>query len=289
MSSHPLLQRNTFHPFGNPRFAGNIPIGGHAANMKVTCHHLSYRYHTSQGPLVVLENVTFTAQAQEFIALVGPSGCGKTTLLKLLAGLLQPTAGRIEVNGDLQNGQPQQAMVFQEQSLLPWLTVQENVAFGLEAQGVGKRDRLAQAASWLEEVGLIAFADRYPHQLSGGMKQRAALARAFIVQPQLLLMDEPFNALDAQTKWLMQESLLRLWNAHRHTILYVTHDIEEAILLSDRVFVLRGRPGTILREFSIPLARPRNLLDRNHAAIQEVTQQIWGLLEADIRQNWQQG
>jgi len=257
--------------------------------MNVTCQHLSHCYRTQAGSLAVLNDVTFTIQTEEFVSIVGPSGCGKSTLLKLLSGLLQPTTGSIRIDGDRQNGQPQQAMVFQEHGLFPWLTVRENVAFGLEAQGVNMRERLAQADHWLGEVGLTAFGDCYPQHLSGGMKQRAALARAFIVQPQMLLMDEPFNALDAQTKWLMQDMLLQLWHAHRHTIIYVTHDIEEAILLSDRVFVMRGRPGTILQEVSIPLPRPRNLLDKNHAVLQELTQRIWHLLEADIRKNWQQG
>ena len=257
--------------------------------MNVTCQHLSHCYRTQAGSLTVLNDVTFSIQTQEFVSLVGPSGCGKSTLLKLLSGLIQPTAGRIRLDGSRQNGQPQQAMVFQEHGLFPWLTVRENVAFGLEARDVKARERLAQADYWLGEVGLTAFADSYPHHLSGGMKQRAALARACIVQPQILLMDEPFNALDAQTKWLMQEMLLQLWNAHRQTIIYVTHDIHEAILLSDRVLVMRGRPGTILQEISIPLPRPRNMLDKNSPIIQELTQQIWHLLEADIRQNWQQG
>ena len=258
--------------------------------MLIACQQVSQSYRTPQGPLVALENVTFTAQAQAFVAIVGPSGCGKTTLLKLLAGLIQPTSGRISLDHSRGNGQSRHAMVFQEHGLLPWLTVRDNIAFGLEAQGIGQRERFAQAAHWLEEVGLTAFADSYPHQLSLGMRQRAALARAFIIEPQMLLMDEPFSALDAQTKWLMQDMLLRLWQHHQQTIVYVTHDVHEAILLSDRVCVMRGRPSTILREFSIPLARPRNLLDKKQGAmIQDLAQHIWSLLEADIRQNWQQG
>ena len=258
--------------------------------MMIACQQVSQCYPTPQGLLMALENVTFTAQAQEFVAIVGPSGCGKTTLLKLLAGLLQPTSGCISLDHSRGNGQSRHAMVFQEHGLLPWLTVRDNVTFGLEARGIAKRERLAQATDWLEQVGLAAFADSYPHQLSLGMRQRAALARAFIIEPQLLLMDEPFSALDAQTKWLMQDMLLRLWQRQQQTIVYVTHDIREAILLSDRVFVMRGRPGTVLREFAIPLPRPRNLLDKKYGAmIQDLTQHIWSLLEADIRQNWQQG
>jgi NitT/TauT family transport system ATP-binding protein len=250
--------------------------------MKVVCHQVSHHYHTPQGPLAVLEDVTFAVREQEFVACVGPSGCGKTTLLKVLSGLIQPTTGRIEFDSPRANGQPPHALVFQEHGLFPWLTVEDNVAFGQEMRGVGKRERRERARDFLVKVGLEKAATCFPHQLSVGMCQRAAIARAFVADPQVLLMDEPFSALDAQTRLILQAELLRIWRDHRQTVIYVTHDIEEALLMSDRVLVFTAKPARIQAEIAVPLPRPRTLFGQDEPLIREMKWQIWRMLTPDV-------
>ena len=255
--------------------------------MEFECKNL-YKVYTSPGRSVsALEDVSFTVMRQEFVGIVGPSGCGKTTLLKIIAGLIKPTSGRITFGAVQPNGQPHNAMVFQEHALLPWLTVLDNVAFGLEMQGVKVRERYERAGSFIEQIGLADFADSYPYQLSGGMCQRAAIARAFVADPYMLLMDEPFSSLDAQTKVVLQEELLRIWRDHKKTVIYVTHDIEEAVLLSDRVLVMTGRPGRIRQEIPVSLDRPRSLLARESVEVKEIKWRIWKMLEAEVRQSLQ--
>jgi NitT/TauT family transport system ATP-binding protein len=183
------------------------------------------------------------------------------------------------------SARPRNALVFQEHGLFPWMSILDNVAFGLETQGIAQAERRRHAHQLLEQVGLESFALNFPHELSVGMRQRAAIARAFLVNPQLLLMDEPFSALDAQSKLVMQEELLRLWRDHPKTVIYVTHDIEEAVLLADRLLVMSGRPGRILEEIPIPLGRPRNLQDRDHPQVREITWHIWKAIESQVRQN----
>jgi NitT/TauT family transport system ATP-binding protein len=229
-----------------------------------------------------LEEVSFAVDAGEFVCIVGPSGCGKSTLLRVLAGLIEPSTGHLSFDAA---GRPQTALVFQEQSLFPWLTVLDNVAFGLETQQAGKPERQRRAFEFLEQVGLADFAQNYPHELSVGMRQRAAIARAVLVDPQLLLMDEPFSALDAQSKLVLQEELLRVWRDRQQTVIYVTHDIDEAILLGDRILVMRGRPGRIREEICIPLNRPRNLRDREQAKVREISWHIWKIIEGQVRQD----
>jgi NitT/TauT family transport system ATP-binding protein len=213
---------------------------------------------------------------------VGPSGCGKSTLLRLVAGLTRPTHGAVEFSNWPTT--PRCAMVFQDPGLFPWLSVVDNVAFGLETQGVARDARRRQAVALLERMGLIAFAQHYPHEMSGGMRQRAAIARALIIEPDILLMDEPFRALDAQTRLVLQEELRRLVEERPRMVLFVTHDIEEAILLGDRVLVMSGRPGRILTEIDVPLGRPRSLTGYSHPEIEELRWQIWRLLEPQVRQ-----
>jgi NitT/TauT family transport system ATP-binding protein len=205
--------------------------------------------------------------------------------LKLLAGLLAPTAGDIRFEGAALEGAPRSAMVFQEHGLFPWMDVLDNVAFGLEMRGVPRPRREARALDFLNQFGIDAFARHYPHQLSVGMRQRAALARAFLSDAPLLLMDEPFSALDAQSKLVLQQELLRIWRDHRKLVVYVTHDIEEAILLGDRVLVMTGRPGRIREEIPVPLARPRDLRDRDQRAVREITWHIWQAIEVQVRQS----
>lgn len=255
--------------------------------MEITCQQIRKSYQNRQGGTLALHNISFQVVAQEFVCLVGPSGCGKTTLLKLIAGLQTPDSGRIAFGEKVGPRKPQRpicAMVFQDQGLFPWLTVLENAAFGLEMQGVARQTRQARATQWLEKVGLADFLTSYPHQLSGGMRQRVAIARAFLTDCPILLMDEPFGALDAQTRLLMQAELLTLWQNERKTVIYVTHDIEEAIWLGDRVLILSERPGQLVEELPIPLPRPRQHLHELSAAEQKIMTEyrwhIWKKLAA---------
>lgn len=251
----------------------------------VTCHNLSKRYDAREGIVAALGEISFRVRHGEFVCLVGPSGCGKTTLLKLLAGLIQPSSGQLQFDDNPEDGQLANALVFQEHGLFPWMKILDNVAFGLEMQGVNRPKRHRQARDFLSQVGLAAFANHYPHQLSVGMRQRAAIARAFLSDPRLLLMDEPFSALDAQSKLVMQEELLRIWKDHQKTVIYVTHDIEEAVLLGDRVLVMSGRPGRIQAEFVVPTTRPRDLRNRDHPDVRDLSWRIWKNIEADVRLN----
>jgi NitT/TauT family transport system ATP-binding protein len=253
--------------------------------MKFECHHLGKAYQTSKGAVVALENVFFRVREQEFVCIVGPSGCGKTTLLKLIAGLLKPTTGRIIFDTEPSDGRLRSALVFQEHGLFPWMTVLDNVSFGLEMLGSGKRERLKQAHVFIEKVGLGPFAHSYPHELSVGMRQRVGIARAFVSDPHMLLMDEPFGSLDMQTKFVLQEELLRIWKEHRKTVIYITHDIEESVLLGDRVLVMTGQPGRICEEIPIPFHRPRDLSDRERSEVTEIKWKIWKILEKEVRKS----
>ena len=214
------------------------------------------------GGVLALRDVSFTLQAGEFVSIVGPSGCGKSSLLSLISGLDAPTQGQVLLGGRVVTGPgPDRGLVFQRDCLFPWLNVRRNVEF---ASTLGRReasraaDVRARAQRLLEEVGLQRFADAYPRQLSGGMRQRAAIARALLYQPRVLLMDEPFGALDAQTREQMQELLARVCEAEGTTVLFVTHDVEEAVFLSDRVLVMAAHPGELSAEIPVPLARPRS-------------------------------
>ena len=253
--------------------------------MQIECQRLTKVYEAAQGPLSSLEDVTFSVDEREFVSIVGPSGCGKTTLLKLIAGLLEPTSGRAVMSGVPADGRPQSALVFQDHGLFPWMTVLDNVAFGLEMHGMPRQERLDRSRSFVDRVGLSQFADSYPEQLSVGMRQRVGIIRAFVTDPPLLLMDEPFGALDSQTRLVLQEELLRIWEEHRKVVIFVTHDIDEAIRLSDRILVMSGRPGRILEEVPIPLDRPRDLTQRKPAAVGEIKWHIWGLLEEEVRKS----
>jgi NitT/TauT family transport system ATP-binding protein len=255
--------------------------------MEIACQQIRKSYQSRQGSTLALHNITFQVAAQEFVCIVGPSGCGKTTLLKLIAGLQSPDHGSLAFGGQTAGvpaSRPTCAMVFQDQGLFPWLTVLDNAAFGLEMQGVDRQTRQVRAGQWLRNVGLADFLHSYPYQLSGGMRQRVAIARAFLADAPILLMDEPFAALDAQTRLLMQAELLALWQNERKTVIYVTHDIEEALWLGDRVLILSGRPGQILEELVVPLVRPRRLLHQLTAAEQTIMTEyrwhIWKKLAA---------
>lgn len=212
------------------------------------------------GAVVAFEALDLTVRENETLCVVGPSGCGKTTLLRCLAGLIQPTAGRVLLDGRaIVQPSPQVVMVFQHFGLFPWKTVWENVTYGLKLRGLPKNQWEARVRPYLDLVGLDGFERMYPYQLSGGMQQRAGLARALAVEPDVLLMDEPFGALDAQTRELLQEELLRILAAHRKTMVFITHAIDEAILLGDRVAIMSARPGRIRQLLEVGLPRPRDL------------------------------
>ncbi len=234
------------------------------------------------GTLTALGPISLVAEPGTFTALVGPSGCGKSTLLRLVAGLEPPSSGRITVGGAPVTGpSPKRILVFQEEALFPWLTLDQNVAFGLEVAGVPRNKARAEARAWLERVHLAGFAHYYPHQVSGGMRQRAALARALLLEPEVLLLDEPFGALDALTRLKLQEELLTLWNARRPTVLLVTHDVEEALFLADRIVVLSPRPAEVVTEVPVRIARPRARDDR---AISRLRREILGLLGIETQE-----
>ena len=215
-------------------------------------------YDSHQGPVTALKDIHFKTHRREFVCVIGPSGCGKSTLIRILAGLEPHTSGEVLIDGQPVNGPGRdRGMVFQGYTLFPWLTVKKNVMFGLEMANTGHNEAEAQARQWLELVGLAKFADAYPHQLSGGMKQRVAIARALANQPRILLMDEPFGALDAQTRAKMQAHLLEIWRNIDITILFITHDLDEAIYLADRILVLKAHPGEVQELIEVPVPRPR--------------------------------
>lgn len=251
--------------------------------MILECLQLTKTYRTRTGEIQALSDVSFQISDGEFVCIVGPSGCGKTTLLKIIAGLLHPTTGDILFQGYPTNGRPKSALVFQDHGLFPWMTVLDNVAFGLKMQGVERKERVDRSLNFIERVGLAAFANNYAHELSIGMRQRVGIARAFVAGTPVLLMDEPFGSLDAQTKIVLQEELLKIWKDFQKIVVYVTHDIEEAILLSDRILVMTARPSTIKSDIAIPLKRPRKINDEQEAVFSKIKWEIWDMLKDDVR------
>jgi len=220
---------------------------------------VSRQFDSAQGPVLALSKISFDVRQRELISVIGPSGCGKSTLIRIIAGLETCTGGSITIDGN-EVGEPaaDRGMVFQGYTLFPWLNVKKNVMFGLKMKGMPKAKAERLAMEWLDVVGLTQFANHYPAQLSGGMKQRVAIARALANQPRILLMDEPFGALDAQTRGSMQTHLLKIWESVDVTILFITHDLDEAIYLSDRIVVLGAHPGRILEIIDVPVGRPRS-------------------------------
>lgn len=232
-----------------------------------------------------LQEVSLDIAEGEFVALVGPSGSGKTTLLDLLAGLSVPTSGQVLIKGREVSGPGlDRGVVFQQYALFPWRTARSNVEFGLEGSGLSRRQRVARASEYLDLVGLSGFADRYPHELSGGMKQRVAIARSLAYKPAILLMDEPFAALDAQTRELLQDELLRIWRATGTTVVFITHSIEEAVYLGQRVVVLTSRPGRIKATVDIELGERSPDRDlRGDLRFAHYRHQLWELLHDEVR------
>ncbi|HEY8531058.1 MAG TPA: ABC transporter ATP-binding protein [Limnochorda sp.] len=257
--------------------------------MRVSIEGVSKRYRGRRGEVEALRSISFETRDGEFVAILGPSGCGKSTLLGIVAGLVKPDEGRVRflqaANGApaAAGGRPLTAMVFQEFALFPWRTVRQNIAFGPEVRGLPRAEVEARVERYLEMVGLAPFADKYPKELSGGMKQRVGIARALANDPEVLLMDEPLSALDAQTRSLMQLDLLRLWEETRKTVLYVTHNLQEAAFLADRILLLSRRPGRVRAVLEVPFPRPRTeelLASPEFAAF---SQELWELLRDEAR------
>jgi len=225
-----------------------------AIGMFLQVDQLSKQFTTKQGPLAVLQDINLSIQAGEFVCAVGASGSGKSTLLRQIAGLDQPTSGEVRIGGNrVTSPGPDRGMVFQHYTLYPWMTVQQNTEFGLKLQGVSKKERRERASYFLQVVGLENFAKALPRELSGGMKQRVAIARSLVSEPKMLLMDEPFGALDVHTRETMHQFMRELWERTKVTVFMITHDIEEAVFLSDRIFTLSNRPGRIQKELTIDL------------------------------------
>lgn len=263
--------------------AERAPLSQEPRTATIRATGIGRRFDTNGDPIDAIRDVNLTVDPGEFCVIVGPSGCGKTTFLRILADLEQPTSGRLDLIGPL-GRPPTNAMVFQGRSVFPWLSVRDNIAYGLKMHGHGRRERREITDQMIDLVGLTRFSRAYPHQLSEGMRQRVAIARALAVDPDLLLMDEPFGALDEQTRFILQEELLRIWEATRKTVVFVTHSIDEALTLADRIAVFSNQPGTVKAVIPVPFARPRELTAiRSDPAFAGLFRQVWELLRDEVQ------
>jgi NitT/TauT family transport system ATP-binding protein len=253
---------------------------------KIAIRHLSKSFELAGRTVEALRDVDLDIEDGEFVSLIGASGCGKTTLLRVVGGFEQASNGYVEIASDAMTaGGLVTFTVFQEDSVFPWLTVEQNVEYGLRIRHVAREQRRGIADHFIGRVGLSAFRHAFAGQLSGGMRQRVSVARAFANSPEVLLMDEPFGALDEQTRIVLQEELLRLWSEHRRTVLFVTHSLDEAITLSDRIVVLSARPGRVRTIIAVDLPRPRQITAlRSHPHYAELYQRLWSLIEGDVKQ-----
>jgi NitT/TauT family transport system ATP-binding protein len=255
---------------------------------KIEIEHLTKVFFAGGRRVTAVDDVSLSVPRGQFLCLVGPSGCGKTTLLRVVAGLEQLSYGELRVAQD-DPTRPINSMIFQEQSLFPWMTVRDNVAYGLRMRGVPKRVYASTVDQYLTKVGLTAFASAYPYQLSGGMKQRASIARAFANDPEILLMDEPFAALDEQNKTLLQEELLRIWDETRKTVIFITHSIDEALVLGDRLVVMTAHPGRIKADISVEFGRPREVYKlKASPRFGELAYHVWDLLKEEVMRSKQE-
>jgi NitT/TauT family transport system ATP-binding protein len=250
----------------------------------VSAVHVGKQFHTPSGPIEAVRDVTLNFPTGSFTVIVGPSGCGKSTLLRMIAGLEAPTSGRLEFGAGRHNGdRPTNALVFQGRSLFPWLTLRQNVAYGLRLKGRSRSERNARADELLEMVGLRKFSRAYPHQVSEGMRQRVAIARSLAVDPDILLMDEPFGALDEQTRMILQEELMRIWETTGKSFIFVTHSIEEALMLADTIVVMSAQPGSVRTTFNVPFERPRSLAAvRSDPRFADLFSRTWDILRAEV-------
>jgi NitT/TauT family transport system ATP-binding protein len=251
----------------------------------VTVENLSLHFNTGGGaPVIALNNLSMIIPDKQFAVIVGPSGCGKSSLLDIIAGLREPTGGQCRLDGRVVHGPAKErGMVFQNYSLFPWLTVLRNVEFGLSLQGRPAKETAERARHYVNAVGLSSFENAYPNQLSGGMKQRVAIARSLANDPEVILMDEPFGALDSQTRVVMQQLLLRIWEDEHKTILFVTHDIDEALYLGEKVYVMSARPGRIIDTISVGFAHPRSYELSTDAAFIELKRRIQHSLHSEVQ------
>ncbi|MFQ3544136.1 ABC transporter ATP-binding protein [Halobacillus rhizosphaerae] len=252
-------------------------------NTKISLQNLTKVFYKKGSSVTALKEINIDVKDGEFVCIVGPSGCGKTTLLRILAGLETTSVGDFTIAQGKEN-RPLQSMVFQERGVIPWLTVEENVAFGLKMRHLPKKVVQERTRYYLEKVGLDKFAKLYPKELSGGMKQRVSIARAFANDPEILLMDEPFAALDEQNKFILQEELLSIWAETKKTVLFITHSIDEALLLSDRILLMSAQPGRIVDEKTIDLPRPRTMEQvRADQGMSQHFVEIWNHLQAEVQ------
>jgi NitT/TauT family transport system ATP-binding protein len=249
-----------------------------SADTKIRIAGLTKRF----GALLAIDNVSIEIPTGQFFVIVGPSGCGKTTLLRILGGLEVVTQGSVEVANPTA-GRPQFSVIFQGDSIFPWMTVWENAAYGLRMRNAPRKLIDEAVGSWLERTGLTRYKHLYPHQLSGGMRQRVSIARAFANNPDILLMDEPFSALDEQNKTILQQELLRIWEQDKTTVVFITHSVDEAVTLGDRIMVMTASPGKAKALIDVPLPRPRNVLDLRHNPLYgEIVYSIWGHLKEEV-------
>jgi NitT/TauT family transport system ATP-binding protein len=250
---------------------------------KIRISGLTKQFAVKGGTFTAIDNISLDIAPGTFFVIVGPSGCGKTTLLRILAGLEKPTSGSVEVRSE-HPGKPVNSMVFQGDSIFPWMTVYQNAAYGLKMRGVPEAEIKEVVGHYLDKTGLTRFATRFPHQLSGGMKQRVSIARAFANDPEILLMDEPFSALDEQNKTLLQEEVLRIWEEHKKTVVFITHSVDEAVTLSDKIMIMSAQPGQVKAIIDVPFARPRKVLElRSMPEYGEMVYRIWGQLRDEVQ------
>lgn len=250
---------------------------------KIVARHVTKLFESKRGFVTAIHDFNLEVAEGEFVCIVGPSGCGKSTFLRILAGLEPLSKGEVTITPGDDLEKPLNNVVFQEYAIFPWKTVLDNVAFGLQMRGVPKGERLGVAEAWLARVGLRKFADYYPSQLSGGMKQRVSIARALANDPEVLLMDEPLGALDAQTRLVLQEELLRIWEETRKTVVYITHSLDEAVLLGDRVEIMSAHPGTNKASFRVDIPRPRTIKTTTTPAFVKLEAAIWDVLQEEVR------
>lgn len=252
-------------------------MAGEERSVKVKIDHVEKIYDGRKGRMIALNGVDLDIMENEFICVVGPSGCGKSTLLNIIAGLLEPTSGNVYVDGKKVEGTgTERGVVFQQYALFPWLTVMKNVMFGLKLKGMKDEEAREIAMKYIKMVGLEEFVDAYPKELSGGMKQRVAIARAYAVQPEVLLMDEPFGALDAQTRTQLQSELIKTWQEEKKTCFFITHDVEEAVILATKVIIMSARPGRIKKIVDIDLSYPRTQEMKMTLPFLDYKTYIWG-------------
>jgi NitT/TauT family transport system ATP-binding protein len=261
----------------------NLNGAAGTAPAKISLKNVSKHFDTRNGVFTAVEDLSLEIADGSFFVIVGPSGCGKTTLIRMLGGLEAPSSGSISIRGG-RAGKPENSMIFQGDSIFPWMTVYDNASYGLRMRGVPKAEVRETVNHYLDKTGLLRFADRYPHQLSGGMKQRVSIARAFANDPEVLLMDEPFSALDEQNKTLLQEEVLRIWEEDKKTVVFITHSVDEAVTLSDRIMVMSAHPGKIKALIDVPFERPRKVLElRAQPAYGELVYSIWGHLRDEVQ------